>query len=271
MLTFHITIPQLIRNSIVLAILLFGYILYANSVGPPRLERTIIEEICDESVDTLVTPVRVTQGVIGVLTTPKTHVKPKSRATKPHPVSVKSTPVAVATPTTRKVSDYEGMVWFMKSFERFSPRAFSDHKQITYGFGNKAKYLGEAITYKKANELFISDINNRYANLLRDYPNLKDDRCVALILTNLMFNIGSPGVGLNRAIKKYDPNKKATVIRLCNYILQYTRASGQVLPGLVKRRKAEVAIIKATKGQRQILYKQYQKKNIELFSEYVAH
>ena len=158
-----------------------------------------------------------------------------------------------------KYSDYQIAIWFLKSFENFRSVAEWDNKQYTYGWGNKAPHKGATISRNQADSLFLIDINARHAKLLVTYPNLAEDRFVALMLTDFMFNVGSAGPALRRAIKRYNPRDVSTKIKLKNQMLRYIHSDGEVSDGLIRRRKGEVEMIMSTPTQRQLLAEPYRK------------
>lgn len=264
MLHIEIPTPILLRNSIFSAIFLVFCYSFPFTSTPQLTEGFCIEE-----------PPRITQGVLGPpLKTPPTPKKvkkvkkvvPAKPKVSPTPVLKNPTPKKTAPP--KKVeriktrhTDYQGVIWFLKSHEKFSPKAFWDFNQNTYSWGSKAPNKNATITLKEGNKLFQNEINKRYVFILKNYPNLKDDRVVALVLTNLVFNLGYDGFGKNlkKAIKNYDPKNRASRVRLCTWIKKYNRAGGKVLQGLVKRRNGEAELIMASESERQILFEKYRK------------
>lgn len=198
---------------------------------------------------------------------PKPTPKTREIVKKPSSTSIVKTANLAPTPT---YSDYQGVIWFLKTHENFIKKAKWDHKQYTYGWGNKADYKGQNITLQKANEIFVTDIDMRYANLIKDYPNLKRDRFAGLLLTNLIFNIGTKKKGranLYKAIGAYDKNIPSTVRRLGVMIKRYVNASGVKEAGLVTRRNAEVELLLAAPEERQRLYEIYRKKVVKITTQ----
>ena len=88
--------------------------------------------------------------------------------------------------------DIERLIAQLKADEGFSPVAFWDNEQWTFGYGCKAPHEGAAITEENASilleeEMFeaISDFENLYADCR---GNINDVRAEAL--TNMAFNLG---------------------------------------------------------------------------------
>ncbi len=125
------------------------------------------------------------------------------------------------------------LVGAIKQFEGFAPKAKWDYAQFTNGYGTRAKFAGETITTREA-EVRLADEISQAARLVEKFaPNL--DQGAKHALTSLTFNAG-PGWmndGLGRAIQQGDLDKAKSIF------LQYNKADGEVLPGLVKRRLVE--------------------------------
>ena len=125
------------------------------------------------------------------------------------------------------------LVGAIKQFEGFSPAAKWDYAQFTNGFGTRAKFAGETIGMKEAEARLLQEINQA-AKLVENFaPGLSEGAKHAL--TSLTFNAG-PGWmkdGLGQAVQQGDLDKARSIF------LQYNKADGEVLPGLVKRRLVE--------------------------------
>lgn len=121
----------------------------------------------------------------------------------------------------------------IKSFEGFTPQAKWDYAQFSNGYGTKALYPGEAITPEEAERRFAAEIVA--ARSIVEKHAAGWDEGTKAALTSLTFNAGTRWItsGLGAAVRSQDV--EAVKARF----LQYTKAGGEVLPGLVSRRLAE--------------------------------
>jgi len=121
----------------------------------------------------------------------------------------------------------------IKTFEGFTPKAQWDYAQFTNGYGTKALYPGEAISPEEAERRFASEI--AAARSIVDKHAAGWDEGTKAALTSLTFNAGSRWInsGLGEAVRNQD------IEGVKQSFLQYTKAGGEVLPGLVRRRLAE--------------------------------
>ncbi|MBC6444631.1 MAG: lysozyme [Alphaproteobacteria bacterium GM202ARS2] len=123
----------------------------------------------------------------------------------------------------------------IKEFEGFAPRAKWDYKQYSVGYGTRALSPNEQIDRATADQRLRDEVAKAARIVDRAYPNIDPvwrDR-----LTSLTYNAGANWVdaGLGRALRqgRFDDAKRR--------FLQYNRADGRVLPGLVRRRRQELA------------------------------
>lgn len=125
----------------------------------------------------------------------------------------------------------------IKSFEGYTPVAKADYGQFSVGYGTKARFAGERIDPLEAERRFSSEIKEA-ATLVDKFAGKLDPGSRAA-LTSLTYNAGTAWMtsGLGAAVQKGDLDE---VRRL--FVL-YNKAGGEVLPGLVNRRQAEVAWI----------------------------
>jgi lysozyme len=121
----------------------------------------------------------------------------------------------------------------IKSFEGFTPKAQWDYAQFSNGYGTKALYAGEAISPEEAERRFAAEI--AAARSIVEKHAAGWDEGTKAALTSLTFNAGSRWVtsGLGDAVRSQD------IEAVRERFLQYTKAGGEVLPGLVRRRLAE--------------------------------
>jgi lysozyme len=123
----------------------------------------------------------------------------------------------------------------IKSFEGFETRAKWDYAQFTNGYGTKAQHPSEQISREEADRRFKQEIAHAATLVDRFAPNL--DSGTRAALTSLTFNAGTKwmAAGLGEAIKSGNLEEGRKIF------LQYNKAGGEVLPGLVRRRLEESA------------------------------
>lgn len=125
----------------------------------------------------------------------------------------------------------------VKAFEGFAEKSSWDYAQHTNGFGTKALYAGEKISLEEANKRFLAEIGE--ARRFVETQAQGWDEGTKAALTSLTFNTGTrwASSGLGDAVRSHD------IDAVRSRFLEYTKAGGEVLPGLVKRRLAEVTWI----------------------------
>lgn len=121
----------------------------------------------------------------------------------------------------------------IKKFEGFAQRAEWDYAQHTNGYGTRALFPGEAIDRAEAERRFHIEIKEARAVVERNAPDADEGTKAAL--TSLTFNAGDKWTrsGLGEALRQGDTETARELF------LQYNKAGGQTLPGLVARRTAE--------------------------------
>ena len=122
----------------------------------------------------------------------------------------------------------------IKCFEGYTQRATWDYAQHSNGYGTKALYPGEKISSDEAERRFEAEIAE--ARQIVDKNTEGWDEGTKAALTSLTFNAGSRWInsGLGDAVRSHDVEAVRT------RFVEYNKAQGQVLPGLVNRRLAEV-------------------------------
>ena len=125
----------------------------------------------------------------------------------------------------------------IKSFEGYNARAKWDYGQHSVGFGTRAKFAGEEITPDEAERRFAAEIDA--SRRLVEQHAAQWDEGTKAALTSLTFNAGSRWIssGLGDAIRRNDTEAVKAKF------LQYTKAGGSELPGLVRRRFEEMTWI----------------------------
>jgi lysozyme len=121
----------------------------------------------------------------------------------------------------------------IKKFEGFAQRAEWDYAQHTNGYGTRALFPGEVIDRAEAERRFQIEIKEARAIVERNAPDADEGTKAAL--TSLTFNAGDKWTrsGLGEALRQGDTETARELF------LQYNKAGGQALPGLVARRAAE--------------------------------
>lgn len=121
----------------------------------------------------------------------------------------------------------------IKSFEGCKLTAYLCPAGVwTIGYGHtKGVKEGQKITQKKADALLMEDLKRfeDHVNSYRKYYKFTQNEFDALV--SFAFNLGN----INQLTKNGKRNKG----QIADKMLLYTKAGGKVLPGLVKRRKAE--------------------------------
>lgn len=131
---------------------------------------------------------------------------------------------------------------FIEKFEGRRLEAYQCAAGVwTIGVGHTGTVkAGDTCTDDEASEWLIDDIERQVA-YLRPYVNVTVTRGQFVALASLAFNVGGPYVihncpKLMRALNAEDWDECAF------QFLDITRASGRVVEGLVRRRKAEAAL-----------------------------
>ena len=122
----------------------------------------------------------------------------------------------------------------IKVFEGFTQKGSWDYAQYSNGYGTKAHFPGEKISAEEAERRFSDEIAK--ARQIVDKHTQGWDEGTKAALTSLTFNAGPRWInsGLGDAVRAHD------VDAVRQRFVEYNKAQGQVLPGLVNRRLAEV-------------------------------
>lgn len=124
------------------------------------------------------------------------------------------------------------LVQAVKGFEGYTPKAQWDYKQHSVGYGTRGK-PGEVIDQPEA-ERRLGDELTKAQNIVQQFaPGAPEG--VKKALTSLTFNAGAGWTqsGLGQAVKQGNWQEAQRIF------LQYNKAGGQTLPGLVNRRQQE--------------------------------
>jgi lysozyme len=128
------------------------------------------------------------------------------------------------------------VVTAVKQFEGCSRRAFWDYRQYSIGYGTRALSPDEMIDCEtEAEQRLIVELGR--AQMQVDALGVPLTAAQRAALTSLTFNAGASWKqsGLGEAVRA------GNWIRARDIFLRYVRANGEVLEGLVRRRRAEVA------------------------------
>ena len=137
----------------------------------------------------------------------------------------------------------EAAVPFVKHFEGFRAEAYKCPAGVwTIGYGHtKNVREGETVSIRQAETMLsfdLSDIAQELSeHIYRD--DLSDGQCVALC--SLAINVGVPYM-VNHCPKLMAAVNAGKDDEAAEEFLDITRAGGKILPGLVRRRKAEAFI-----------------------------
>ena len=124
-------------------------------------------------------------------------------------------------------------------FEGFRNDTYNDgFGNLTIGIGHCASdvYVGQHLTDSEVYALFYSDITRFEENVNKYDYKYKWTQNEFDALVSFAFNIGS----IDELVRYGDLNKKD----ICDRMLLYCHAGGEVVAGLQRRRKAEVELFK---------------------------
>lgn len=133
------------------------------------------------------------------------------------------------------VSQGTGLVDLVKGFEGFNPNAYGDYKQTSVGYGTKGKE-GEVLTEAQATDRLNTELSG-HAKRIEEAAKLKGVKLNENqfnALTSFDFNTGRGADLISRFGDKPE--------ELVSKMQEYTKAGGEELPGLVKRRGVEAAL-----------------------------
>jgi lysozyme len=122
----------------------------------------------------------------------------------------------------------------IKKLEGYYAKPYWDHKQWSVGYGSRASGPNDTVDEAEAERRLGSEMQCAASLVDQFAPGIDPGTRAALV--SLTYNAGPKWMqsGLGQAIKSGDLDKARASF------LQYNKASGQVLPGLVNRRAQEV-------------------------------
>jgi GH24 family phage-related lysozyme (muramidase) len=123
----------------------------------------------------------------------------------------------------------------IKRFENFTPVANFDVRQNTNGFGTEATDANEEITLEEAQSRLMARVT-RDADYIKNFGerynyNFTDNEVAAL--NSFIFNLG------RGALDQVTASGTRSKEEIASKMLEYNKAGGKQLSGLVKRRKDE--------------------------------
>ena len=137
------------------------------------------------------------------------------------------------------VVDYEGQE-LIKGFEGFLPTAKWDKGQWSVGYGWAAE-PGETVSLEQAESEFLGRLEP-YAQAVRDRLGVPVTQSVFNALVSAAWNLGVWGGELDPVFHSVNNGDN---LGAANKLQEYVHAGGEVLEGLVNRRKAEGELIVA--------------------------
>lgn len=131
----------------------------------------------------------------------------------------------------------------VKKFEGYNPKAYSDFKQYSIGYGTKANSPNEVIDQPEAERRLGTELGKSQVLVNQFAPNAPPG--VKDALSSLTYNAGPSWMqgGLGKAVQAGDWDRAKAGL------LQYNRAGGEVNPGLVARRQQEAQWFNQTPPQ----------------------
>jgi lysozyme len=122
----------------------------------------------------------------------------------------------------------------IKKSEGYAAESRWDYAQNSNGYGTRARYAGEVIDKAEADKRFKGEIEKAADFVDKFAPGIDDGSKAAL--TSLTYNAGTAWSqsGLGQAVSSGDIDKARSLF------LQYTKAGGSTVDGLVQRRLQEV-------------------------------
>lgn len=126
---------------------------------------------------------------------------------------------------------YERAVDYITNWEGFKSEAYYDHGRWSIGHGTKS-FKGERINEMEAKQRLRSYVRKTYARVATHRSTCEQ----RIALTSLAYNIGWPRFERSLVWKYHTQNRQHLA---ANAFINYKKAGGKVLNGLVKRRRHE--------------------------------
>lgn len=158
-----------------------------------------------------------------------------------------SLPERAPTPTVARATPRSGeggsapvvtgdLTSFVKGFEGYNPNAYNDYKQMSIGYGTRAKPGEKVISRDEAERRLGAELSKArqrvQAHATKHGYQFSENQMDAL--TSFDYNTGRISQLTNGGTRPPEVIGKQ--------MLLYNKAGGEVLPGLVRRRKAESSL-----------------------------
>jgi lysozyme len=144
------------------------------------------------------------------------------------------------------IEQFEGLILgaYDDATDRIVPAGGTARGTLTIGYGHTSAagaprvYVGQRITKAQANSILASDLAKveAWVNKVVKVP-INQNQFDALV--SFTFNCGNGALARSSLLRNLNQKKYQAA---ADAFLQWTRGNGQVLPGLVRRRKAERAL-----------------------------
>lgn len=161
---------------------------------------------------------------------------PTSPFSRPTPMA--STNTVVASESTPFKGAYS-LTSFVKEFEGFNPKAYGDFKQTSIGYGTRARPGETMISKDEAERRLASELDSSRRRVLQHAQKFGYQFTEKQLdaLTSFDYNTGR--------LEQLTAKGTRTPEVIAKQMLQYNKAGGKVLPGLVRRRKAESSLFQS--------------------------
>jgi len=122
----------------------------------------------------------------------------------------------------------------VKQYENFYPKPYDDYKQISIGYGSKARDGETSITEQEAEVRLREDLSDKRKHVVNyaKKHGYKFNKNQLDALTSFAFNIGS--------INQVTANGTRSPDQIAKYMLEYVNAGGSPSKGLKNRRLSEI-------------------------------
>lgn len=132
------------------------------------------------------------------------------------------------------ISSDEAALLLLKRWEGLLLRSEWDVNAYRIGWGTKSR-PNERIDIEEANRRAYKEFCRVRNKLKIKYPNL--DEWQTSIISVTLYNVGSFGQGMDKALKSGDSD------RIAQYLVKYVHSNGEKLDGLVNRRYDETRLL----------------------------
>lgn len=143
--------------------------------------------------------------------------------------------------------DLEPAIELIEHFEGLVLHAYKDPVGIwTIGYGTtKGVKPGQVITKTQALDFLMKDLSER-SGVIEDLIKVPVEDNEFCALLSFVYNVGNGAFAKSTLLRKL--NSKRPRREVADEFLRWVRAGGKVLPGLVRRRKAERELFLSTQA-----------------------